>query len=404
MNTHSPFVIEPFLARGHQADCRCAQCRHNGLAQEFLPLFAENVPARGSQYMFEVAPFDGLSPTAANNRPLGNEAIDAQVGEWGRRGQPTRRGAQPSQRPAPPRRQPPRRLQRRARRPFPLFATDPTTVAAQGSEQVRWAQNALNQIMDLDLPVNGVMDRATRSAVRSFQRNQSLPASGILGPETVPALRAAFGSHSAGVDSGGEYDEIEIGPLDTTLEWFGPYKQKEAMDQATQRKLGGGVYIVLGLLDNEKDKIPEVDEKDIILIGKQKQKYRILKVGKTESLERRMYEYRNGLKYKKNNVEFGVEKLMFYLGTIQAVDPFAQTERALARLLIRSGAPLPGSRKVGNQDVKGRVVVRNFLPAALWDKLQKNPLPEADRKKLQTAVSGTGLDLKPAQFSSWEVL
>ncbi len=381
MNTHSPFVIEPFLARGHQADCRCAQCRHNGLAQEFLPLFAENVPARGSRYMFEAVPFTGFSPTAANSRPAGNEAMEVQAGEWGRRGQPTRRGAQPSQRPAPSRRQPPRRLQRRARRPFPLFATDPTTVAAQGSEQVRWAQNALNQIMGLNLPSNGVMDRATRSAVRSFQRSNSLPASGIVGPDTAEALRAAFGGYSAGADSGGEYEEIEIGPLDTTVEWFGPLTLKEAKGKATQ--LGGGVYIVA----KPNEDVAKAKANPII----------ILKVGKTESFTSRLSGYNKGLEYPKKNIQATADKLIFYLGAIQGVDPFAQTERALARLLINSGVPLPGSRNVGQQPVKGRVLVKNILPP----KLKKNILPPK-LKLAPVKLNGNDLDV-PSGAKKWEI-
>ncbi|MDF0673065.1 MAG: peptidoglycan-binding protein [Nitrospira sp.] len=60
-----------------------------------------------------------------------------------------------------------------------------------GSEHIRWVQDCLNQALGLQLPVTGLMGRETRSAVRSFQRRQGLRASGIVGPDTEEALKAA---------------------------------------------------------------------------------------------------------------------------------------------------------------------------------------------------------------------
>lgn len=60
-----------------------------------------------------------------------------------------------------------------------------------GSEYVRWVQSALNDILNLRLPVDGLMNRETRSAVRSFQEKKGLPADGIVGPDTERALIAA---------------------------------------------------------------------------------------------------------------------------------------------------------------------------------------------------------------------
>jgi len=61
----------------------------------------------------------------------------------------------------------------------------------QGTEYVRWVQSSLNQIMQLQLPVNGIMGPETRSAIRSFQERQRLPADGIVGPDTERAIIAA---------------------------------------------------------------------------------------------------------------------------------------------------------------------------------------------------------------------
>jgi hypothetical protein len=56
---------------------------------------------------------------------------------------------------------------------------------------VRWVQSSLNMVMNLRLPVNGIMDPQTRSAIRDFQRREGLPEDGIAGPETKAALMAA---------------------------------------------------------------------------------------------------------------------------------------------------------------------------------------------------------------------
>jgi hypothetical protein len=73
------------------------------------------------------------------------------------------------------------------------FAPAPYAIDAtpSGSEHVRWAQIALNETLGLRLPIHGVMDAATRSAIRSFQQRQGLPVDGVLGPETERALSAA---------------------------------------------------------------------------------------------------------------------------------------------------------------------------------------------------------------------
>lgn len=58
------------------------------------------------------------------------------------------------------------------------------------SEYVRWVQTRLNQALNLQLPVDGVMSVETRSAIRSFQEKNSLPVTGIVGPDTERALQS----------------------------------------------------------------------------------------------------------------------------------------------------------------------------------------------------------------------
>jgi hypothetical protein len=67
----------------------------------------------------------------------------------------------------------------------------PAAAALAPSEHMRWVQGALNDILGLQLPQTGIADPATRSAIRSFQQQQGLPADGAVGPDTERALLAA---------------------------------------------------------------------------------------------------------------------------------------------------------------------------------------------------------------------
>jgi outer membrane protein OmpA-like peptidoglycan-associated protein len=63
-------------------------------------------------------------------------------------------------------------------------------VSRNKPEYIRWVQRALNQILGLRLPLSGVINARTRSAIRSFQQRQKLVADGIVGPKTEVALIA----------------------------------------------------------------------------------------------------------------------------------------------------------------------------------------------------------------------
>ena len=75
----------------------------------------------------------------------------------------------PRPRPVPPRR--PNFPRPPVGRRIYLYA--PESPAA--SEYVRWVQTMLNQALNLQLPVDGVMSTQTRSAIRSFQEKNGLP-------------------------------------------------------------------------------------------------------------------------------------------------------------------------------------------------------------------------------------
>ena len=105
---------------------------------------------------------------------------------------------QPRPRPSPPRKP---RLPRPVvgRRTY-LYA--PESPAA--TEYVRWVQTMLNQALNLQLPVDGVMNVQTRSAIRSFQEKNHLPVIGLVGPDTERALQAVIGQAPS---SAAEFEE-----------------------------------------------------------------------------------------------------------------------------------------------------------------------------------------------------
>ncbi|MBI5567205.1 MAG: peptidoglycan-binding protein [Chloroflexi bacterium] len=98
---------------------------------------------------------------------------------------PPRPGApRPRPRPRWPK-YPPPRIGRRT------YLSAPDSSAA--SEYVRWVQTLLNQALNLQLPIDGVMSVQTRSAIRSFQEKNGLPVTGIVGPDTERVLQSPGG-------------------------------------------------------------------------------------------------------------------------------------------------------------------------------------------------------------------
>jgi outer membrane immunogenic protein len=61
-------------------------------------------------------------------------------------------------------------------------------------EYIMWVQRSLNQILGMDLDVDGIMGRQTRGAVRSFQTEAGIGVDGIAGPRTEDALIKAGAS------------------------------------------------------------------------------------------------------------------------------------------------------------------------------------------------------------------
>ena len=156
------------------------------------------------------------------------------------------RGRRPINRPRPPKRWP-WWVKRRPRGPFGgagSLAID--NEPPEGTEYIRWAQSSLNAIMGLQLPIDGIMGPATRSAVRSFQQRQGLPVDGIVGPDTERALITARAGQPPEPANGATDQEWadELGDFDSEFDGF---EEEDTVDRpsreflAIQRAIQQGV-------------------------------------------------------------------------------------------------------------------------------------------------------------------
>ena len=142
----------------------------------------------------ELSRFRRLPPRSFSPRPIAKRPITLR----------------PRPRPVPPRRPKfPRPIP--ARRTY-IYAPEPPA----GSEYVRWVQTMLNQALNLQLPVDGMMNVETRSAIRSFQEKNGLVVTGVVGPDTERALSAASSGQASGVGTTEPAEPGVMGPPDAT--------------------------------------------------------------------------------------------------------------------------------------------------------------------------------------------
>lgn len=177
----------------------------NGKSEELLPEFLEDE-------MLEEDELEGLNESLASSDAdleIDDEELDeerrrirrlAARGPLGvRSGRPSplsRRRPLPSRVPVRPSRKRPRgrRVVRPIlRRKVVVRRSEPCICPAHGSEYIRWVQSALNQMLGQNLLVTGVMNPASRKALRQFQQQHGLRANGIAGPDTKRALLDAIG-------------------------------------------------------------------------------------------------------------------------------------------------------------------------------------------------------------------
>ena len=365
---------------------------------------------------FETIPFDIA--------PQFHSEVYEEESEFGRH-RPSAGGASRRSRPSPrpgsstkgnkrPQMPRPRPIPRGRQRPWPVIrgpyglVNEPYPVEPEpsDSERVRWVQDCLNQTMGLQLPVNGIMGTETRSAIRSFQKQQGLRVTGIVGPDTQEAIKAACGGQSAAVGGGAgdSAEEAELGPLSATLTWLKNPNDPQKPYIFTREQAGnieeGGIYIA-------------VDTRR----GNQ-----ILKVGKSRSFKINPFgdqRYRN---MEKPGYRPG---LKFYLATFtiprgrSGGGVLEMIEDAIARLLYRAGIKLPEHGKIFTiQPVRDTVSIRNVLPPPLAHLLtraygqegyrktgadsMKQPVPQRT-PGTQSPTRINTLYLTPATYPNWEI-
>src|SRR5262245_14899356 len=66
-------------------------------------------------------------------------------------------------------------------------------------DYIRWLQTTLNQVLGLNLAIDGRMGPPTRSAIRSFQQRQGLAVDGVVGPQTEKTLIAVRSGAAQGI-------------------------------------------------------------------------------------------------------------------------------------------------------------------------------------------------------------
>jgi hypothetical protein len=124
--------------------------------------------------------------------------------------------------------------------PYPIEAEPyPLAPAPRSSEYTRWVQSALNGVLGLQLPVNGIMDTATRGAIRSFQQQQGLPDDGVVGPDTERALLAARAPQPQPGGPTAPPAPVEPPPAapaaELNFEWESLGREQEATRASTER-------------------------------------------------------------------------------------------------------------------------------------------------------------------------
>lgn len=166
------------------------------------------------------------------------------------RPQPAGGALRPKPRPRPPWR-PKRPIIVRPGRQRPVVIREPAAPCvcpAHRTEFVRWVQSSLNQVLGLQLPVTGVMNRATRDVLRDFQKREGLAIDGIAGPETEKALIDAKRGQSGQGEELSEFEALEEFGLDLAdLELEGEVSSTPTPGRYYQIKKGDNLLKIAGL-------------------------------------------------------------------------------------------------------------------------------------------------------------
>lgn len=133
------------FVQGHSSRCNCPSCSRRRARQYGRPSAGGIVT---------------LSRSAATRRPTARPGLQEEEGVWGS--------------------------------VWDFLSGSEAQVDRNSRDFIKWVQRSLNQIMELNLAVDGISGRQTRSAIRSFQRRHGLKADGIVGEKTEAAIKAAL--------------------------------------------------------------------------------------------------------------------------------------------------------------------------------------------------------------------
>lgn len=102
-------------------------------------------------------------------------------------------------------------------------------------QYIKWVQRSLNQVLGLQLTVDGIGGLQTRSAIRSFQQRNGLAADGIVGESTEAKLIAAVARKPAGnVGYGEKIPVVPTQPIEVTR-WILPDLVRRSGESQTVR-------------------------------------------------------------------------------------------------------------------------------------------------------------------------
>ena len=124
----------------------------------------------------------------------------------------------------------------------------------QGTEYMRWVQNALNQILGRQLPENGIAGPETRDAVREFQSSRGLPVTGLVGPKTEEALTAALAEKQPAAAGNGN-GEPEPAPGNGSGAPPEPAAEFELMEREWQREVNRSSRLYIRWVQQSLNKI-----------------------------------------------------------------------------------------------------------------------------------------------------
>ncbi|MBI4394902.1 MAG: peptidoglycan-binding protein [Candidatus Omnitrophica bacterium] len=107
---------------------------------------------------------------------------------------------------------------------FPAFAEVDSTLSTETTETSKIdpveIQKALTEAGFYKGPIDGIIGKKTRAAIRAFQEKNGLKVDGVCGPKTWERLRAYL-EEAQDIDSENEAEELSLDSIDSLDEDYG---------------------------------------------------------------------------------------------------------------------------------------------------------------------------------------